>query len=184
MSYFIDKLKQQLNEMESRHNNEQQDLRGQIQTALNALFDDDSELQKAIADVQLTNKYCTNEHGEICQWLGFRTAKYIGDLPYLAAYLQEHHFIDLDADNDSILYPLGPQIIVNDEGDVYDEDSGKWIITEKDYAISMDDDPTGEMEKAKRNQLIELWMEKNGYFPGVYFVDRYGNVSPINTQAK
>jgi hypothetical protein len=59
--------------------------------------------------------------------------------------------------------------------------SGKCIIDEVDYT---DHTITGKVDTRKRNELIESWMEKNGYFPGVFRCDCYGNVYHVNTQDK
>ena len=64
----------------------------------------------------------------------------------------------------------GPSIIINHEGDILDEDSGQWIVSKSDYET-----------KDERNKLIEKYMESKGYFPGVFFIDYYGNVKHVNT---
>jgi len=67
----------------------------------------------------------------------------------------------------------GPCILVNEQGDVLDQDSGKWIIDKNDYQTA-----------EERNGLIEAWMEKSGYFPSVIQLGRYGALHYIDTKAK
>ena len=37
-------------------------------------------------------------------------------------------------------------------------------------------------DTAKRNRLIEEYMEKTGCYPGVFSSDRHGNVFAVNTK--
>lgn len=85
-------------------------------------------------------------------------------------YMQENHFCCVDFKNDCISIAMGPNIIINEDGDILDQDSGKWIISKKEY------DST-----EKRNEMIEAYMTKSGYFPSVIKCDRYGNAFFVNT---
>lgn len=95
---------------------------------------------------------------------------FIKDL--LVEYFSEYS-IEIDFKNDCLSMNQGPSIVINHDGDVYDQDSGKSIIQSNDYN-SIDD----------RNSQIEKWMDKHGYFPSVIQVDKYENVKYINTQNK
>ena len=54
--------------------------------------------------------------------------------------------------------------------------NSKCIIEESSYT---DDD--GEVNETKRNALIEAYMDKSGFFPGVFRTDSHGNVFAIKT---
>ena len=85
-------------------------------------------------------------------------------------YMQENHFCCVDFKNDCISTAIGPCIIINEDGDILDQDSGKWIISKKEY------DST-----EKRNEMIEAYMTKSGCFPSVIKCDRHGNAFFVNT---
>jgi hypothetical protein len=51
----------------------------------------------------------------------------------------------------------------------------KCIINESEYKND------GEVDETKRNALIEAYMEKMGYFPGVFRRDRDGSVYSVKT---
>ena len=89
----------------------------------------------------------------------------------LKDYLQENFSIDADFENDAVSTSLGPCLIVNEDGDVLDQDSSKWIIKRSDYTT-----------KEERNELIEKYMETSGYFPSVVSYGRYGVQGYISTQ--
>ena len=93
--------------------------------------------------------------------------------------MRENHCIEVDFQNDVLMYSQGPCIVVNNEGDVLDTDSGKWFIKKNDYL----DEETGKFDISKRNELIEAYMEKTGYFPGVFESDYYGNLRIDRTLA-
>lgn len=91
----------------------------------------------------------------------------------LSDFLQNHYCLDVNYLADFLTYSIGPAIIINDDGDVLDQDSGKWIISRKEYE-----------NQDELNSLIEAWMEKTGYFPAVVSCDRYGNAFYVNTQKR
>jgi hypothetical protein len=90
-----------------------------------------------------------------------------------AEYMQENHYVSVDFKNSVLTYSVGPALIINDQGDVYDQDSGQWPIKRTDYET-----------KAELNSLIEAHMEKTGHFPSVIRMDRHGNAYYVNTQEK
>jgi hypothetical protein len=77
----------------------------------------------------------------------------------LSDYFQDECSFYVDFKNDVLNMSVGPAILINHEGDVLDQDSGKWFISRNDY--ESDDD---------RNTLIAQYMEKNGYFP-THFIE-------------
>lgn len=91
----------------------------------------------------------------------------------LSEYLEENYFVRCDFENDCITYCIGPCLIINEDGDVLDQDSGKWIIKSNDYE-----------NESKLYELIEDYMEDTGCFPSVVRMDRYGNAFYVNTQVR
>jgi hypothetical protein len=87
----------------------------------------------------------------------------------LTDYLRENYFIELDFDNNAASTPEGPCLIINDEGDVFDQESGKWVIKRADY---LGDDRREDY--AKRNALIKAYMKNTGRYPSVVRYGRYG----------
>lgn len=87
--------------------------------------------------------------------------------------LDEHDCLRLDVKNECLTKSIGPSILINDDGDVLDQDSGKWIISKDDY----------ENENELYN-MIENHMDKTGYFPSVVRCDRYGNAFFVNTRGE
>ena len=176
----IQTLQQQINLLEQQHKTAIKALNDKLQTKFDAIFDDCGPLQKAIADVENSTQYGM-EYGSVYSWLHFDLTNFADAREYLIAYVLER-FIDADFENNALTYNLGPQLIITENGHVYDQDSSKLVVSERDYEISIDDDPTGDKSIELRNQLIENWMEESGYFPGVFITDGYGNVKPVNTQ--
>ena len=150
-----------------------------LQTAYNKVFDKDKDLQKSIVDVQDSREYTWNEFSEICSWLRFFAKDYEECQEYLKTYLREGYYIEIDFQADALMYSQGHTIVINEDGDVLDQDGDKWFIKKDDYR-----DENGELDIEKRNELIEAYMENTGCFPGVFSSDRYGNVFYVNTQNK
>jgi len=127
---------------------------------------------KALND---TKEYDTDSHGEIRRWAYVRSA--LDQIPTEAREAFEAHVNDLECAyidwEVGTVYTLEcGNLIINDDGDVLDTDSGKWVIQNHEY----DDD-------TQRNNLIEQYMEKSGYYPNVFKQDRHGNVFWVNTKA-
>lgn len=66
----------------------------------------------------------------------------------------------------------GPCIIINTDGDVIDQDSGRCFLKKSEYE-----------SEEERNEKIEQHMEKTGHFPNVFEIDRFGGVELISTIA-
>jgi len=88
----------------------------------------------------------------------------------LGEYLREQYGIEADFKNDAASTCEGPALIIGDDGDVYDQDSGKTVVKRGEYST-----------REELFELIETWMERVGYFPSVIRVDRHGNASYVNT---
>jgi hypothetical protein len=89
----------------------------------------------------------------------------------LTEWFNDQHCMNVNFEHDILSMNCGPAILINEDGDILDQDSGKWVINHKDYET-----------EEERNSLIEAYMEKNGYFPSVVRVDRYNNVFYVNTK--
>jgi len=152
------------------------DIETRLQAAWNTVFKDSTKLRDNVALLEQSSEYSFDKYGEIVSWRRFYDLKdYKECASYLEAYLSDQG-VGIDWENDCLTYNLGPCILINNDGDVLDQDSQKWIISKNDYR---DDD--GNLDEGKRNELIEAWMDKHGYYPGVFSADRHGNVFAVNT---
>ena len=109
------------------------------------------------------------------RWVRFDLSKLIDtndefQRELLAEYLSENYYIYTDFENDCVTTAEGPCILINHDGDVLDQDSGKWIISKRDYET-----------EEERNALIKAHMEKTGHFPSVIEVDYHGNACYVST---
>jgi len=153
-----------------------------IEAALSILTDklkDSEKLEELLSSVENSKDLGHIEgHEFYSQWVRFEPRLFIdtdSDLEkeVFQKYMEENHFMRIDFLNDILMMEVGPCIVINDDGDVLDQDSGKWIIDAKSYD-----------DENERNALIESWMEKSGYFPSVVREDRYGNVFFVNTKGE
>jgi hypothetical protein len=155
-------------------------IKQELQLAWNKVFDDMSVLRDAITKVEASNEYTWESRGEdICSWIRFDTKSFDDCAEYLKEYLRNEHYVEIDFENDALLYSMGPSIIINEDGDVLDQDGDKWFINKDDYR----DEDSGDLNEGKRNELIEAYMEKTGCYPGVFRTDRHGNVFAVSTKA-
>jgi hypothetical protein len=91
----------------------------------------------------------------------------------LEEYLEDHSTC-VDFEHSALTTCEGPSLIIDDEGDVYDQDSSKIAVKNTEYENT-----------TERNALIEAWMERTGYYPSVIKVDRYGEpIGYVNTASK
>ena len=159
-------------------------IKAKLQAEYSAMFDDSKALQKAIANAEQASEYQMGEDGEIESWFRFGGLSDFQECrEYFETWLQETHGMRVDWDNDCLLNFQGEALIIQDDSRNRRDNgvwlSGKLVISESDYL-----DESNEVDEAKRNGLIEAWMESNGYFPGVFRVDYYGNVFFVNTHSK
>jgi hypothetical protein len=147
------------------------------------VFSNDKALIAALNNLGVASEYGLDQYGEIYLW--FRYAG-LSDVPehtreFLEEFVSNYNGANIDWDNDCFTLNEGESIVIQD--DTRNDNgvwlSGKLIIEESEYK---DDD--GEVNEAKRNSLIEAYMECTGYFPGVFRVTSYGDVFPVNTQTK
>lgn len=119
--------------------------------------------------------YMLNEFGDVESWK--RIALDFSDFEderlesLLNEYLLENYFFHVDFKNNCLIQNQGPEeIIINDEGDVFC--GSKCIISKNNYE-----------NKTDLYQQIENYMEKTGYYPGVFYCDRYGELTLVNTRS-
>ena len=142
-----------------------------IQAEYNRLFKKDKTIQDAIKALECGGEYTTDESGEIQRWVRFETSNYKDCLDALGEYLSENHFMYLDAKNDCIQTNEGESLVINEDGDVF---LGHKVVIDSDTYS----------DTKERNRLIEEYMERSGYFPGVFEQSRNGDVWLVNTQEK
>lgn len=149
-----------------------------IQLEYNKVFDDSTKLKNAIKNAENSSEYQVNCYGEIESWWRFRDlSDYTEARDYLDNWFSDYCIV-VDWENECLLVSQGESIIIQDDTR---HDNGVWlngkcIIKESEYKLD------NEVNEDKRNELIEIWMDKNGFFPGVFRVDSYGNVFPVQTK--
>jgi hypothetical protein len=90
----------------------------------------------------------------------------------LTDWLAETHAVGIDEENECLTLCEGPCILINEDGDVLDQDSGRWFIKRQQY----------DGDLSVRNALIEQYMQETGVFPSVIRCDKYGNAYYVNTK--
>ena len=182
MGNSINKLFEELDQTHLAHSESEGRIKDKLQARLNVTYTDWTALQNAIVDSDSSSEYTYSQYGDsVKTWFRFYG---LSDVPerereYLESYLSDE-CIEIDWDNDCLERNIGPCLIICDDGTVYDQDSGKTIITESDLegadgSICIDE---------RRNQLIEGWMERSGYFPCVLADNGRGDLFHVNTQKK
>lgn len=129
-------------------------------------------LKDCLLLLELSNNYSYNSFGEIDRWIRFSAKKVIDldDSIQIDALNEFLEYVNFDLSHGVLTDSIGPSIIINQNGSVYDEDTRKFILNHDDYETSED-----------RNRLIEVHMEQEGHFPCVFLSDYYGNLTIINT---
>lgn len=150
---------------------------------MNARLNKNKTLNEYIEKLESSRELTVDESdGWPMRWTHFDSSQFIDikselEREALTRFLSESFFVYIDFKNDIIISNDGPCILINEDGDVLDQNSGKWIIDKSEYV-----DDNGEEIPFKRNELIEEWMEKSGYFPSVVSQDRYGNMFYVSTK--
>lgn len=145
-------------------------------------FDSNSQLKnklKAYIDqLESTTDLSNIPYDEyVHRWIRFDASEFIDtsmplQVSAFTEYLQENYFAYLDFKDGILSMSEGPCILINDYGDVLDQDSGQWFLSKNSYGEDL----------AERNRLIEKYMETRGYFPSVVYCDHYGNISYVDTK--
>lgn len=145
-------------------------------------LDSNSKFNKCIQSLESSRELAGDECGWPERWIRFDASDFIDtdsslEREVFKVYLSEYHGCYWNPEHDALLSSDGPCIVINEDGDVFDQDSGKCVIPVDDTR-----DEDGEISISKRNQLIEQYMESKGYFPSVVSCDRYGNMHYVNTK--
>ena len=173
-----------LNEKLATIEEDASEIEAQLQAEWNEVFEDMTQLRDAVSQLEQSNQYSHNTYGEICSWVRFDTSDFKDCGEFLKEYLRESYCIDLDFDGDTLTMSHGDDNLVIQSDSRQNRDNGVWqdhklIIAESDYK-----NEDGEIDETKRNELIELHMQKSDYFPGVFRVDYHGNIFPVSTAKK
>lgn len=168
-----------LNEKLNQVNSDVCEIESELQTAWNDVFKNMPVILDAVSKLEQSNDYTWDKYGEIASYIRFYDLSDFKECrQYFETFMQEYHFVTVDWDNDCLVYNQGECITIQDDTR---HDNGIWlnskcIIEESSYT---DDD--GEVNETKRNALIEAYMDKSGFFPGVFRTDSHGNVFPVKT---
>jgi hypothetical protein len=141
------------------------------------VFDKSPVIVKAISDLENSVEYRFNEYGEIESYLYLDLSDFKECRDYLRSYFADLA-ITLERDGDCLTLSQGDCIIIQDQTR---RDNGVWfngkcVIDEIEYRLE-----GLEVNVAKRNELIEAYIEKTGCYPGVFRCDRHGSMFPVKT---
>ena len=180
MTKQLKKLLNDLGRQETRISDEtgkKDQIKTSIVTELGKQFEKDKTILAGRIALENSNNYGEDENGWIYAWARFELPeKFKPYTEYFERWIQEQYCYTYDSKNDSLMNSLGPdEIVINEDGDIFM--GHKVIIDSKECR---DDD--GNYDRKKRNRLIEEYMERTGYFPGVFKQDHYGNITAINTK--
>lgn len=171
----ITKLEQELNIIEQGCLEQKQALRQQATELLAKKLDNSKKLKAEFSKLENSKNLTWIDDEFPYQWIRFDASDFIDTDSMLerhafASYVQEYGYT-MDFGHNALMSCIGPVILINDEGDILDQDSGKWFIKKSDYE-----------NETERNKLIEEYMEKTGCFPAVISCDRYNNAFYVNTK--
>lgn len=173
MNKRIERLATRLIKLKDSQRAKRNALEDQLRDAWAEHFKAHVGLKEDLARLEASRDYGSDECG-IYAWVRIQAEYTDSERDALDEYLCLSEGIRFDKDNDALQRYEGESIVIGEEGDVFLVDSpgcGKVIVRAKEY----------ETER-ERNALIEAWMERNGYFPGVFEESRYGDVRLINTK--
>ncbi len=162
--------------------NESDSVQNELQLEYNKVFNDSTVLKELVSKLESSQEYGLDEYGEIYAWVRANLSDFQDCQAYLSEWFSEQ-CIRVDFKNDAIMALQGETLNIQDDSR-HKRDNGVWlnhdqVIPEFNYT-----EHDGEINIAKRNQLIEEYMKDSGYFPGVFRVDQHGNVFLVNTIAK
>jgi hypothetical protein len=172
-----------LNNLKSEQAREIDKIKKDAAVVLAAKLDKMTSLTEYVARLESSKDLTQVEHDEYFhRWIRFDAGQFIDieselEKELFEAYMRDNHCVDVDFKNDVISQSEGPCLLINEDGDVLDQDSQKWVIQRRDY---IDENETENCTTL--NELIEKHMQKTGYFPSVIRCDRYGNAFYVNTQ--
>lgn len=156
-----------------------QELNSALQGEHDLVFEQNVSLKEALTRLENSHEYVLSQFGEVRSCVRFNFDEFEGYEKWLKNYLKETHYVDADTEDNILYYDQGPSILIHNNGDVYDQDSNRVILTKADYEVEHGDDYLWDLNI--RNQLIENYMKGRGYYPGVFLVDTLGNVTAVDT---
>jgi len=170
----LKKLEKTREEYQAMSTKQFADLEKQTDEILWPIFEKSKDLAKDLKSLEESQNWQFNECGDLDRWARMTFDLKIFDLDdawgSLSRYLSDQG-IYLDKEHDILLTSGGAHLILNEDNDVYDQDSGKFIVSKQDWQ-----DNDGRQDENKLHDLLEAWREKNGYFPALFRADHYGNV--------
>lgn len=185
----LEKLFNQLDDTKSRHKIDVNEVNEAIAKALAPIYADRGDIKRDLEALESSSEYGSDQYGEIYIWVRMESDIDERERPFFSDWLQENHCVHVDWDNGAMYSYCGECIVINDDGDVFD--ASKCIVEASEYkarllnqdlyeseALNEDDDD------ARRNALIEAYMERTGCFPNVLSHDRHGNIFPVDTRKK
>lgn len=179
MNKKINELTAELEQESSLSKTRIEAIQKQLDAEYSKVFAKDKDIEKALANLEQASMYGFDRYGEIIRWFRFNGLE---DIPENARNAFEAYALDYCAYvnwEDSTLYTFEGDSLVIQSDTRHDNGvwiNGKCVIDEAEYK-----NEDGEIDEDKRNALIEAYMEKTGYFPGVFRVDYHGNIFPVNT---
>ena len=177
----IELLNQMIQRAELDHSTQVDVYRKRLREQWTKIFKNDKQLEKDAENALNASEYMLEDDG-LYTW--FRVKINLEDYSDCKEYFEEWI-------SDKYGLSVGWQhgCFMNYHGDDFisiQDDAGrgngvwqnnKCIIDEQEYK-----NEDGSINEARRNELIENHMEKDGCFPGVFRVTRYGDVFHVNTQ--
>jgi hypothetical protein len=183
MNEEIETLTLMLERAELEHSHKRDEYKKRLLNQWEKVFENDNQLEKDANNALSASEYGTDENG-IYSWYRVKTdlKTYKDAREYLEEYLSDKYNLTVDWKNDCFVSWQGDDnYIIQDDTR---HDNGVWqghdLIFDQDLYTNED----GTINIQKRNELIEGHMEKEGYFPGVFKVNSYGNVTFIKTNTK
>ena len=140
-----------------------------LQDQWNKVFDDMQLIKDAISRLETSNNFAWNMQSDIIMITDFDFEPFRQDdsMYYLDNYLAyQGYFCDFD---NNTLYMVTFGIVVNDRGEIYDSESQKWILQDKDFE-----------NNDELYQAIEDYMQSQGVFSRVFTQDYYGNLTQVD----
>lgn len=175
----LNEIQKQIEALNSSNFERVQTLKDGALKALSTKLNKNKELQKLVTQLQDSKELTQIEHDDYFHtWIRADFSKFIDiknafQCELFSQYMSENHFCEADFKNDCLSTSIGPAILINHDGDVLDQDSSKWFLKKSDYE-----------DETERNEMIENYMDKHGYFPSVIRCDYYGNAFFQNTIGK
>lgn len=182
MKKSIQNLEKRLSNLNTEHTTQRAGILTEALNIIRSKLDDNAEFNACLSKLESSRELTSEQDCEWpARWIRFNASDFINtdsalEREAFESYLAVDHCINVNFENDALISSDGPCIVINEDGDVFDQDADKCVIPVDDTR-----DEDGEISVSKRNQLIEQYMESTGVFPSVVSQDRYGNMFYVNT---